>query len=117
MRALELHAGNIDALVGVAGVDVLVCISDMTDDPQALLAEAEARLTKALAAAPNHAYAHLFMGVVLRATYRAQRSVEELERALTIDPNLAGARALMGSALPAWAGRRKPRAKSWKPCA
>ena len=98
-RALELDAGNIDALVGVAGVDVLVCISDMTDDPQALLAEAEARLTKALAAAPNNAYAHLFMGVVLRATYRAQRSVEELERALTIDPNLAGARALMGSAL------------------
>ena len=63
------------------------------------MAEAEARLTKALAAAPNNAYAHLFMGVVLRATYRAQRSVEELERALAIDPNLAGARALMGSAL------------------
>jgi TolB-like protein/class 3 adenylate cyclase len=98
-RALELDPGNIDALVGVAGVDVLVCISDMTDDPQALLAAAEARLIKALAATPNNAYAHLFMGVVLRATYRAQRSVEELERALAIDPNLAGARALMGSAL------------------
>lgn len=45
-----------------AGVDVLVCISDMTDDPQALLAEAEARLIKALAATPNNAYAHLFIG-------------------------------------------------------
>jgi cytochrome c-type biogenesis protein CcmH/NrfG len=65
----------------------------MTDDPQALLAEADARLTKALAAAPNNAYAHLFMGVVLRATNRAQRSVEALERALAIDPNLGGARA------------------------
>ena len=98
-RALELDPSNIDALVGVAGVDVLVCISDMTDDPQALLAEAEARLINVLAATPNNAYAHLLMGVVLRATYRAQRSVEELERALAIDPNLAGARALMGSAL------------------
>jgi TolB-like protein/class 3 adenylate cyclase len=98
-RALELDPGNIDALVGATGVDVLVCISDMTDDPQALLAEVEERLTKALAAAPNNAYAHLFMGVVLRATYRAQRSVEELERALAIDSNLASARALMGSAL------------------
>ena len=57
-RALELDPGNIGALVGVAGVDVLVCISDMTDDPQALLAEAEARLIKALAATPNNAYAH-----------------------------------------------------------
>ncbi len=98
-RALELDPDNIDALVGDAGVDVLVCISDMTDDPQALLVEAEARLIKGLAAAPNHAYVHLFMGVVLRATNRARRSVEELERALAIDPNLAGARALMGSAL------------------
>jgi TolB-like protein/class 3 adenylate cyclase len=98
-RALELDPSNIDALVGVAAVDVLVCISDLTDDPQALLAEAETRLTKALAAAPNNAYAHLFMGVVLRATYRAHRGVQELERALVIDSNLAGARALMGSAL------------------
>src|SRR5208282_1460423 len=89
-RALELDPGNIDALVGVAGVDVLVCISDMTDDPQALLAEAEARLTKALAATPNNAYAHLFMGVVLRATYRAQRGVEELERALGIETLVHG---------------------------
>jgi class 3 adenylate cyclase/TolB-like protein len=98
-RALELDPGNIDALVGVAAVDVTVCVSDMTDDPHALLAEAEARLTKALAAAPNNAYAHLFMGVVLRATYRAERGVEELERAQAIDPSLAAARALMGSAL------------------
>ncbi len=94
-RALELDSGNIDALVGVAGVDVLICVSDMTDDPKPLLAEAEAPLTKALAAAPNNAYAHLFMGVLLRATYRAPRGLEELERALAIDSNLAGARALM----------------------
>jgi cytochrome c-type biogenesis protein CcmH/NrfG len=97
--ALKLDPGNIDALVGVAFADVLVCISDLTDDPQALLAEAEARLNKALSAAPNNAYAHLLMGVVLRATYRAQRGLEELERALALDPNLAGARAVMGSAL------------------
>ena len=36
-RALELDPGNIDALVGVAGVDVAVCVSFMTDDPQVLL--------------------------------------------------------------------------------
>jgi tetratricopeptide (TPR) repeat protein len=71
----------------------------MTDEPRALLAEAEARLTKALAAAPNNAYAHLLMGIVLRATYQAHRGIQELGRALAIDPNLARAKALMGFAL------------------
>jgi TolB-like protein len=61
-RALELDSRNIDALVGVAAVDVLVCISDLTDEPQAILAEAEARLTEALVASPSNAYAHLFDG-------------------------------------------------------
>jgi hypothetical protein len=65
---LKLDSGNIDALVGVACLEVLVCVSDMTDNPQALLAEAETRLTEALAAAPNNTYAHLFMSGVLRAT-------------------------------------------------
>jgi TolB-like protein/DNA-binding winged helix-turn-helix (wHTH) protein/Flp pilus assembly protein TadD len=99
VQALELDPGNVDALVGVARADMSVCISFMTDDPQILLAEAEARLTKALAAAPNHALAHLFMGVLLRATNRAQRSIEELERALALDPNFAAARATLGYSL------------------
>ena len=98
-RALELDPDNIDALVGVAAVEAAVAVSFMTDDPQSLLIAAEARLTKALAARPNNAGAHLFMGVVLRASNRPQRSIEELERALAINPNLALARALIGYAL------------------
>jgi hypothetical protein len=54
-RALKLDSGNVDALVGAATVDVIVAASYMTDDPRAVLDEAEASLTKALAAAPNHA--------------------------------------------------------------
>jgi TolB-like protein/class 3 adenylate cyclase len=95
-RALELDSGNVDALVGAATVDVIVGTTYMTDNPRAVLAKAEVSLTKALAAAPNHAGAHHEMGVVLRATNRAQRAIEEQERALTIDPNLAVARAQMG---------------------
>jgi len=91
-----LDSGNVDALVGAATVDVIVGTSYMTDSPRAVLAKAEVSLTKALAAAPNHAGAHHEMGVVLRATNRAQRAIEEQERALTIDPNLAVARAQMG---------------------
>ena len=104
VRALELDPGNIEALVGIATADVTACVSYMMDEPQAMLAEAEARLTKALAQAPNNALAHLVMGVALRATNRPQRSIEELERALAIDPNMATARALVGSAL-IWMGR------------
>jgi TolB-like protein/class 3 adenylate cyclase len=103
-RALELDPGNIDALIGVAAVDVIVSVSFMTDDPQALLAEAETRLTKALARVPHNALAHLHMGTVLRATNRVQRSIEELERALAIDPNLVAARAAVGVTL-VWMGR------------
>jgi TolB-like protein/Flp pilus assembly protein TadD len=95
-RALELDGSNVDALVGAATVDVIAGTSYMTDDPRAMLAEAEASLTKALARAPNHAGAHHEMGVLLRATNRAQRAIEEQERALAIDPNMAVARAQMG---------------------
>ncbi|HEY5204454.1 MAG TPA: adenylate/guanylate cyclase domain-containing protein [Roseiarcus sp.] len=104
IHALDLDPGNIDALVGVAAVDLTVCASFMTDDHQTLLAEAETRLARALAVAPNNALAHLLMGVALRMTNWAQRSVEEMERGLAIDPNLATARALIGSAL-SWMGR------------
>ena len=44
------------------------------------------------------------MGVLLRATNRCQRSIKKMERALAIDPNLAAARALIGSAH-SWLGR------------
>jgi len=62
------------------------------------MAAAEAKLSKALAAAPNLAPAHFLMGQVLCATNRAARGIEEYERALAIDPNLAVARGAMGLA-------------------
>ena len=104
MRALELDPRNVDALVGVATVDVTARQLHDGRSLRPLLAKAESRLTRALAETPNNALAHLLMGVVLRATDRAQRSIEELERALAIDPNMATARALIGSAL-IWMGR------------
>jgi hypothetical protein len=113
-RALELDPRNIDALVGVAVVDAAICVSFMTDDPQLLLADAEMRLTRALAAAPNNTLAHIFLGVVLRATNRPQRSIEVLERVLAIDPNSGLARALIGYTLCSM-GRSEE--TSLKPCA
>jgi tetratricopeptide (TPR) repeat protein len=97
-RALELDRANIGALIGAAVVDLSVAWSYRTDDPRPLWAAAEAKLSKALAAAPNNAMAHLCMGLVLVATNRAARGIEELEWALALDPNLAAARHGMGMA-------------------
>jgi TolB-like protein/class 3 adenylate cyclase/Tfp pilus assembly protein PilF len=97
-RALALDRENIDALIGAAFVDLREGSSYQTDDPRPLWAAAEAKLSKALAAAPNNATAHLHMARVLVATNRATRGIEESERALALDPNLAAARHVIGMA-------------------
>jgi TolB-like protein len=97
-RALELDPANIGALLGAALADSQFAWSYQTDDPGPLWAAAEAKLSKALAAAPNNARAHYYMGLVLVATNRAQRGIEEYGRALALDPNLASARSSMGLA-------------------
>ncbi len=94
--ALKLDPNNVEALVGAAHVDRMMGMSYMTDDPRPSMAAAETKLLKALAAAPNHSRAHWGMGLTLYATNRGSRGMQELERALAIDPNLAGARASMG---------------------
>jgi TolB-like protein len=81
-RALEKDSGNVDALVGVGTVDFLVSASYMSEDPSSVVAAAEASLAKALTLAPNHAFAHASMGYLLSWTNRAQRGIEEFERAL-----------------------------------
>jgi TolB-like protein len=97
-RALDLDPFNVDALVGVAYVDLFVSISFAIDDPRPFVAAAETKFLKALSMLPNHAAAHRGMGLLLCLTSRAQRGVDELGRALSIDPNSALAHALMGLA-------------------
>ena len=97
-RALAVDPGNVDALIGVARTEYIEARSWQIDDPRPLMAAAEMKFTAALAAAPNHARAHWGMGLVLYATNRAHRGIEEFERALAIDPNFVLARGGMGLA-------------------
>jgi len=97
-RALELDPGNVDARASARIADAAAAFGFIFDNPRPILARAEVDLAKCLAAAPNHAWAHYGMGMVLCATNRALRSMEELERALAIDPNFARARAFFGLA-------------------
>ncbi len=68
------------------------------DFSAALLAAAEAALTKVLSLAPENASAHACMGIVQIHTFRAAEGTAELERALALDRNQAGAHAGIGLA-------------------
>jgi tetratricopeptide (TPR) repeat protein len=95
-RALALDPANADALAGMAEVEVNFAISLSTNDRAGRFAAAEAAAAKALSLAPDHALAHLCMGMVLGFTNRAAQGIAEYERALALDRNLAGAHALIG---------------------
>ena len=95
-RALALDPANVDALAGVSQVEANLAISVSTDDKAARFAAAEAAATRALSLAPDHALAHLSLGMVLGFTNRAAQGIAEYERALALDRNMAGAHSLIG---------------------
>jgi TolB-like protein/class 3 adenylate cyclase len=97
-RAMALDPGNIEALVGTAQVEIALCAAVLTDGRIARLAVAEGALIKALSIVPNHAVAHLALGIVQILTNRAARGIAECERALALDRNLAAAHAFIGYA-------------------
>ena len=97
-RALAIDPENIEALVGAARVDAMIGTAFVTDDRAASLAAAETTLTKALSIAPQHALAHMLLGVVQIATKRPAQGIAECERALALDRNLASAHAWIGNA-------------------
>jgi TolB-like protein/class 3 adenylate cyclase len=98
-RALALDPGNIGAMVGVALVDASTGAMFLTDDRAAHLVAAETTLTKALYHAPNHALAHMTLGIVQIFTNRAAQGIAECKRALVLDRNLANAHAAIGFAM------------------
>lgn len=97
-RALMLDPGNIEALVWGAYVDTLKASLYAADDRAVRLAAAEAALARALSLAPDHAGAHLFLGLVQIQTNRATQGIAACERALALDRNLAPAHAMIGLA-------------------
>jgi tetratricopeptide (TPR) repeat protein len=97
-KAMALDPENVEAMVGLARVDATTGIALFADDWSARLTSAEGTLTKALSLAPNHALAHMFLGLVQIFTKRAAQGIAQCEHALALDRNLAGAHALVGIA-------------------
>jgi TolB-like protein/class 3 adenylate cyclase/tetratricopeptide (TPR) repeat protein len=97
-RALTLDANNLLALHGVALADALSVAALAVDDRAAHLAAAEAALTKLLILEPDNARFRFTYGLVLVFSNRAAQGVAEYDRALALDPNLAGVHAQIGNA-------------------
>ena len=97
-RALTLDPGDVEAMIGLASLDVDIAATYSADDRSERLASAEPALTDALSMVPDHAWAHVAMGVVQIYTNRAAQGIAECERALALDPNLAEAHAMIGIA-------------------
>jgi TolB-like protein/tetratricopeptide (TPR) repeat protein len=95
-QALCLDAGNVEAVVGAAFVDVMQGISVQSGNRAARLLAAETSLARILAHTPNHAMAHCLLGMAQIFTKRAAQGIAECERALGLDRNLASAYAWIG---------------------
>jgi TolB-like protein len=80
-RALALDPGNIEALVGVALIDLNRGANFSTGDGAARLAAAEATLIKVLSMDPHYAQAHMHMGYVeILRTARTEASLNANRR-------------------------------------
>jgi TolB-like protein len=95
-RALSADPDNVDALVGSARADAMAGTHLFVTDSVAAFAAAEAKLIKALSAAPDHANGHRYLGFVYINTWRAAEGIAECEHALALDRNLAHAHAFVG---------------------
>ncbi len=95
-RALAVDPDNVDALIGSGAADFVRGASLFVTDPKAAFATAEAKLTTALSSVPDHARAHMLLGIVDMWTKRAAEGVAECEHALALDRNLAAAHAFIG---------------------
>jgi TolB-like protein len=97
-RALAIDHRSVEALVGMAVVDLATGSAFLTDDRGARCSAAETNAIKALSLAPDHALAHLVLGGVYIWTNRAVQGIVECEQALALNRNLAAAHGFIGMA-------------------
>jgi TolB-like protein/class 3 adenylate cyclase/Tfp pilus assembly protein PilF len=97
-RALAIDPQSVEALVGMAMVDLTMGGYLLTDDRTVRFSAAETNAIKALSLAPDHAAAHLILGRLYIMSNRAAQGIAECEQALALDRNLADAHGVIGMA-------------------
>jgi hypothetical protein len=81
-RALCADPDNVEALVGSARADMIAGTFLLVTDREAAFSTAEAKLTKALSASPDHARGHVLLCNTYINTRRAAEGIAECEHAL-----------------------------------
>jgi TolB-like protein/tetratricopeptide (TPR) repeat protein len=94
--ALTLDGRNVEALIGLAFYHVNDVRTFASTNREEQLGIAENAITEALALVPGNALAHFVRANVLHVSGAAERSLRELELAITLDRNLAWAHADAG---------------------
>ena len=97
-QAIAIDPNNAEALAGLATAHANIVGNFMSDNRSFHLAAGEAAAMKALKLAPQNARAHLALGNIYRSSNRPTQAISEVEQAISIDRNLAGARPLIGIA-------------------
>lgn len=97
-RALTIDPQSVQALVGIAFVDLTMGGALLNDDRAALFSTAEEHALRALSLAPDHAVAHTILGDVYIFTNRTAQGIAECEHALALNRNLAEAHGYIGFA-------------------
>jgi tetratricopeptide (TPR) repeat protein len=105
-RSLSLDDSNIEALVGIGMVDAVMVEGGAGCDLAARAANAEAVLRRASALAPDHTFAHYWLGTTILYDDRAERAISQFERALALSPSMASAHAGIDARNCFLAGRR-----------
>ena len=95
-RALVADSGNVDALIESARADIVEGTDLIVTNPTSAPAEAEAKLTKALASVPDHPRPHMYLGLVEIFTKRGTEGIAKCEHALALNRNLAHAHNIIG---------------------
>ncbi|OKO87963.1 adenylate cyclase, partial [Bradyrhizobium sp. NAS80.1] len=94
-KALAADPSSVEALIGLARVEVGLGSTFIDDGRWARFARAESLLDQILTLAPNNAWAHSFLGLVQIQTKRVEAGVALCEKALALDRNLAGAHGMI----------------------
>jgi tetratricopeptide (TPR) repeat protein len=95
-RALLMDPDNVDALVESARAGLFAGVFFVAPDLVAALAAAEAKFDQSLILVPEHARAHMSLGIFYIFTKRAAPGIAQCEHALALDRNLAAAHTNIG---------------------